>query len=72
MEKPEKTEFVYEYTRRRRDFGKQTLFEDYGPIMTVSIVSNQALYNNYILRNPVHVGIQNTGTMSEHWVNSVR
>lgn len=72
MEKPEKIELVYEYKRRRKEFGKQTLFEDHGPEMLVSIPTNPAFYPDYILRNPVHVAIQNTGTMSEHWVNSVR
>ncbi|CAK1586260.1 unnamed protein product [Parnassius mnemosyne] len=72
MDKSEKNEITYEYTKRRREFGKQTLFEDYGPEMCVSIPCNPNYYKNYILRNPVHVAIQNTSTMSEHWVNSVR
>ncbi|KAM3966307.1 LOW QUALITY PROTEIN: dynein axonemal intermediate chain 2 [Aphomia sociella] len=72
MEKQEKVEITYEYKRRRRDFGRQTLFSDHGPEVLVSIPNNPAFYKNYILRNPVHVGIQNTGTMSEHWVNSER
>lgn len=66
------SEFTYEYSRRRKQFGRQTLFEDHGPEMLFSIPNNTAFYKNYILRNPVHVAIQNTGTMSEHWVNSVR
>ncbi|XP_063363449.1 dynein intermediate chain 3, ciliary [Cydia amplana] len=72
MEKPEKTEIQYEYTKKRRDFGRQCLFEDYGPQVLVNIPNNPAHYKNYILRNPVHVAIQNTSSMSEHWVNSVR
>lgn len=72
MDKPEKTELVYEYKKKRKDFGRQTLFEDQGPEMLCSIPNNPSFYQNYILRNPVHVAIQNTGTMSEHWVNSVR
>lgn len=72
MEKQEKSELTYEYTKKRREFGKQTLFSDHGPEIRVSINSNPAYYDNYILRNPVHVAIQNTGTMSEHYVNSVR
>ncbi|KAF9408523.1 hypothetical protein HW555_011833 [Spodoptera exigua] len=72
MEKPEKIELVYEYKKRRKEFGRQTLFEDHGPEMIVSIPNNPAHYPDYILRNPVHCAIQNTGTMSEHWVNSVR
>lgn len=72
MEKPEKNELVYEYKKKRKDFGRQTLFEDQGPEMLCSISNNPSFYPNYILRNPVHVAIQNTGTMSEHWVNSVR
>ncbi|CAG5025617.1 unnamed protein product [Parnassius apollo] len=72
MDKSEKNEITYEYTKRRREFGKQTLFEDHGPEMCVSIPCNPNYYKNYILRNPVHVAIQNTSTMSEHWVNSVR
>ncbi|KAL0822625.1 hypothetical protein ABMA28_004658 [Loxostege sticticalis] len=70
VDKPE--ELTYEYTRRRRDFGKQLLFEDHGPEMRASIPSNPALYKNYILRNPIHTGIQHTCSMSEHWVNSER
>lgn len=72
MEKPEKIELVYEYKKRRKEFGRQTLFEDSGPELIVSIPNNPAHYPDYILRNPVHVAIQNTCTMSEHWVNSVR
>lgn len=72
VEKPEKVEIIYEYTRRRKEFGKQLLFKDHGPEMRFSIPNQPAHYNNYVLRNPVHVAIQNTGTMSEHWVNSYR
>ncbi|VVC90885.1 unnamed protein product [Leptidea sinapis] len=72
MEKSEKNDLTYEYTRRRKYFGRQTLFEDHGPELCVSIPSNPALYKHYILRNPVNVAVQNTSTMSEHWVNSVR
>ncbi|XP_068618703.1 dynein intermediate chain 3, ciliary [Battus philenor] len=72
MDKSDKVEITYEYTKRRKEFGKQTLFEDYGPKMCVSIPSNPNYFKNYILRNPVHVAVQNTSTMSEHWVNSVR
>lgn len=72
VEKQDKTEITYEYTRRRKEFGRQTLFEDHGPEICVSIPSNPAMYKQYILRNPVHAAVQNTGTFSEHWVNSVR
>lgn len=63
---------MYEYFKKRREFGKQTLFEDQGPELIVNIPGNAAVYGNYVLRNPVHVAIQNTGTTSEHWVNSER
>lgn len=72
MEKPDKVEITYEYMKRRREFGKQTLFEDHGPQLCVSIPSNPSYYKNYILRNPVHAAVQNSPNMSEHWVNSVR
>ncbi|XP_045483945.1 dynein axonemal intermediate chain 2 [Pieris rapae] len=72
MDKQEKTEITYEYTKRRKFFGQQTLFEDHGPEIIVNIPCNPALYKNYILRNPVHVATENTKSMSEHWVNSVR
>ncbi|XP_047503605.1 dynein intermediate chain 3, ciliary [Pieris napi] len=72
MDKQEKTELTYEYTKRRKYFGRQTLFEDHGPEIIVNIPCNPALYKNYILRNPVHVATENTKSMSEHWVNSVR
>lgn len=72
MEKSDRTELIYEYTKKRKHFGRQALFEDHGPELSVSIPSNADLYKKYILRNPVNVAIQNTGTMSEHWVNSVR
>ncbi|XP_049873987.1 dynein intermediate chain 3, ciliary [Pectinophora gossypiella] len=67
-----KDELIYEYSMKRKEFGKQYFFEDHGPEVLCDIQCNPALYQNYILRNPVHVAIQNTGTMSEHWVNSVR
>ncbi|XP_045516832.1 dynein axonemal intermediate chain 2-like [Pieris brassicae] len=72
MDKQEKTELTYEYTKRRKYFGQQTFFEDHGPEIIVNIPCNPALYKNYILRNPVHVATENTKSMSEHWVNSVR
>lgn len=71
--KPDKKDtLVYEYVKKRRDFGKQTLFEDHGPELILDIPENTAVFGDYVLRNPVHVAIQNTGTMSEHWVNSER
>ncbi|CAG9087823.1 unnamed protein product [Plutella xylostella] len=72
MEKPEKTEITYEYTKRRREFGKQLLFEDTTPELVVSIPCNPALYKNYVMRNPIHAEVQNAPVMAEHWVNSVR
>ncbi|CAG9561133.1 unnamed protein product [Danaus chrysippus] len=72
MEKTDKAEFVYEYTRRRREFGRQTLFEDKNAELSVSIPSDPSMYKHYILRNPVNVSVENTKSMSEHWVNSVR
>ncbi|KAI5645454.1 dynein intermediate chain 3, ciliary [Phthorimaea operculella] len=71
-EKKERDDMIYEYTKKRKEFGKQTLFEDKETELVCSIPSNPAVYKNYILRNPVHVGIQNTSNFSEHWVNSVR
>jgi hypothetical protein len=72
MEKPEKEELTYEYSKRRKEFGAQTLFEDHGPEIRFSIPNDPSLYKDYILRNPVHVAIQNTKTFSEHSVNSER
>ncbi|RVE54189.1 hypothetical protein evm_001016 [Chilo suppressalis] len=72
MEKQEKADHTYEYTRRRKEFGKQTLFGDHGPEIRASIPSNPAIFKNYVLRNPVHSAVQHTKSFSEHWVNSER
>ncbi|XP_013189544.1 dynein intermediate chain 3, ciliary [Amyelois transitella] len=65
-------ELVYQYTKRRCDFGRQPLFCEQGPEMCDSIAVTPAEHKLYILRNPVHQATQNTPCFSEHHINTIR
>ncbi|XP_068621454.1 dynein axonemal intermediate chain 2-like [Battus philenor] len=65
-------DIVYQYNKRRCDFGRQPLFCEQGPHLCDSIAPDMAERKRYILRNPVHQFTQNTLPVSEHHVNTIR
>ena len=62
-------EIVYVYTKKRSEFGRQCNFSDRQAELHVDIPPDQSLAQDYIERDPCHVGIQCVQEMSEHEVN---
>jgi len=62
-------EIVYVYTKKRSEFGRQCNFSDRQAELHVDIPPDEILVQDYIERNPCHVGIQCVQEMSEHEVN---
>lgn len=65
-------ESQYVYQKKRADFGKHPNFSDRASEITVDIEPNEEDRENFIMRNPTHVGIQSTHILSEHEVNTDR
>jgi dynein intermediate chain 2 len=65
-------EIVYVYTKKRAEFGKQCLFSDRPAELHVNIMPDESMTNNFILKNPVDIGIQVSKEFSEHEVNTIR
>ncbi|XP_026753346.2 dynein intermediate chain 3, ciliary-like [Galleria mellonella] len=61
---------VYEYTKLRRNFGRQPLFQDVSAQMIDSINPNIAYQKDYILRNPVNREVQATLPQSQNEINT--
>ena len=62
----------YVYTKKRNQFGRPTNFSDRSAEILAEIVPNFNLLEEFIYRNPVEIGIQNSIQLSEHEVNTVR
>nr|XP_021190185.2 dynein intermediate chain 3, ciliary [Helicoverpa armigera] len=62
--------WTYEYTKLRRNFGKQPLFQMVPARMLDSISPNKDDQKQYILRNPVHREVQATSSASENETNT--
>ncbi|XP_038212077.1 dynein intermediate chain 3, ciliary-like [Zerene cesonia] len=60
----------YEYTKLRKNFGRQPLFQEVPAHLLDSINPNVEQQKLYILRNPVHRTIQATMPQSEHDANT--
>ncbi|XP_013143728.1 PREDICTED: dynein intermediate chain 3, ciliary-like [Papilio polytes] len=60
----------YEYSKKRREFGRQPLFQVVPAQILDSIYSNEEEQRRYILRNPVHREVQATMPQSEHDANT--
>lgn len=58
----------YVYTKKRSEFGRQCFFGDDGPKNIDNFPPNRSLMDEYILRDPVHVGVQCSKTFAEHEV----
>ncbi|CAH0723375.1 unnamed protein product, partial [Brenthis ino] len=63
---------TYLYIKQRKDFGKQPRFCEVPVAMLDSINPEEKEQNLFCLRNPVHQGMQTSGTLSEHYVNTKR
>ncbi|XP_023941304.1 dynein intermediate chain 3, ciliary-like [Bicyclus anynana] len=60
----------YAYTKLRKTFGRQPLFQIVPAHIIDSINSDVELHKEYVLRNPVHREIQATLPQSEHDTNT--
>ena len=58
----------YVYTRKRHQLGKTNIFTDQPAETLAEIVPNVELLKNFIYRNPVEIGIQNSIPFSAHEV----
>jgi len=65
-------ESQYVYQKKRADFGRHPNFSDRPSELVVDIEPNEDDKQNYIVRNPTHLGVQSTHVMSEHEVNTDR
>eukprot|EP00040_Diaphanoeca_grandis_P015603 m.79778 g.79778 ORF g.79778 m.79778 type:complete len:597 (-) comp25247_c1_seq1:98-1888(-) len=63
-------DIVHVYQRERKEFGRQCNFDDRSAQMMVDIEPNKELLKDYLVRDPVEFGIQNTKEYSEHEVNT--
>ncbi|CAK1547205.1 unnamed protein product [Leptosia nina] len=61
---------TYEYTKLRKNFGRQPLFQDVPAHLIDSINPDREEQKQYMLRNPVHREIQATMPQSEHDANT--
>lgn len=61
---------TYEYTKIRKTFGQQPLFQAVPASMLDSITPKKKYQKDYMLRNPVHRFVQATSTQSEHEANT--
>lgn len=64
------SKLTYPYTKLRKDFGKQPLFQTVPAHIIDSINSDKELQNEYVLRNPVHREVQATLPQAEHDTNT--
>ncbi|XP_046959685.1 dynein intermediate chain 3, ciliary-like [Vanessa cardui] len=61
---------TYEYTKLRKNFGKQPLFQNVPAHILDSINPDYELQKQYILRNPVHREVQAVSPQTEHDSNT--
>ncbi|XP_068086596.1 dynein intermediate chain 3, ciliary [Anabrus simplex] len=62
----------YIYTKKRCEFGRHCLFTDDGPKLLQNIAPNKALFNDYMLKDPINASVQVGKIMAEHELNTVR
>lgn len=63
-------EIVYVYQKKRRDFGRQSLFSDRPVEEDVGVLPDPQYESNYTVRNPISVEVQAVPEMSEHDANT--
>ncbi|CAF1149392.1 unnamed protein product [Adineta steineri] len=61
----------YVYTKKRNQFGRPTNFSDRPAEIIAEIVPNFNLLQEFIYRNPIDIGIQNSIPLSEHEINTI-
>ena len=59
----------FQYQKERQKFGRHGLFEDTETRIVGSVNQNQAAAEDYVLRNPNKVVLDNIPQMSEHRVS---
>ncbi|KAJ0177229.1 hypothetical protein K1T71_007238 [Dendrolimus kikuchii] len=64
------TRSTYEYTKLRKNFGRQPLFQAGPGAILDSIYPNKVDQEQYILRNPIHREVQATMPQSENYSNT--
>lgn len=62
----------YVYTKKRNEFNRPINFSDRPAEILAEIEPNFSLLQEFIYRNPVEIGVQNSIQLSEHEVNTVR
>jgi dynein intermediate chain 2 len=63
----------YQYTKLRKDFGKPCSFADTKPMSTVFLPIDRKKKNeDYVLRNPNFIELDNLTDLSVHNVNTLR
>jgi dynein intermediate chain 2 len=58
------------YQRKRKDFGKQTLFDDKPAQLSLDVTPEPTYARNYVERTICHVETQSMPEKSEHEVNT--
>ncbi|CAL7948635.1 unnamed protein product [Xylocopa violacea] len=58
------------YVKTRAEFGKQCVFDDFGPFLDVDILPHPADMNNYIMRSHRHIGVQHSKQLALHKVQT--
>lgn len=59
----------YNYTRKKRDFGRHPQFEETETKILGSVMPNPGQRDNYMLRNPNKLVLDNIPMLSEHSVS---
>ncbi|CAF0927928.1 unnamed protein product [Rotaria sordida] len=62
----------YVYTKKRNQLGRPTNFSDRPAEILAEIIPNLNLLQEFIYRDPVEIGVQNSMQLSEHEVNTIR
>lgn len=65
-------EIVYVYTKKRSEFGKQCHFSDRPAEIHVNIMPDEVANQQYIVKNPIDIGVQVSNDYSEHEANTIR
>jgi hypothetical protein len=60
----------YVYTKKRNQLGRPTNFSDRPAEILAEILPNLNLLQEFIYRNPVEIGVQNSIQLSEHEVRT--
>eukprot|EP00742_Colponemidia_sp_Colp-10_P001216 GILJ01001309.1.p1 GENE.GILJ01001309.1~~GILJ01001309.1.p1 ORF type:complete len:593 (-),score=99.77 GILJ01001309.1:140-1918(-) len=65
-------DYFFSYQKRKKEFGKHCNFEDFESKLLGSVDTVDAIRNEYIIKNPNNVVLDNIPEMSEHTVNTER